>query len=162
MMNKESMPKPVVFIRYVVHAAVASYGIMILGEVIEYLIGLPLGSQNRRLDYFFIGPTFLFPILAGLILGFIFGARLPRSSSRLLFIFPLAIMAWEVWVFIHYNDEVTWRNFVNNFLGTNCTSSECLEEGWITSPLVSSLAYSLGAEFGRLKASFAASRTSCS
>jgi hypothetical protein len=157
MSNKESMPKPVVFIRYVVHAAIASYGVMILGDIVELL--LPV-RQGRRLDYFFIGPTFLFPILAGLILGFIFGARLPRSSSRLLFIFPLAIMAWEVWVFIHYNDEVTWRNFVNNFLGTNCTSSECLEEGWITSPLVSSLTYSLGAEFGRLKASFAASRTS--
>ena len=157
MSNKESMPKPVVFIRYVVHAAIASYGVMILGDIVEIL--LPV-RQGRRLDYFFIGPTFLFPILAGLTLGFIFGARLPRSSSRLLFIFPLAIMAWEVWVFIHYNDEVTWRNFVNNFLGTNCTSSECLEEGWGTSPLVSSLAYSLGAEFGRLRAFFAASRTS--
>jgi hypothetical protein len=157
MSNKESMPKPVVFIRYVVHAFIASYGVMILGDIVEVL--LPV-RQGRRLDYFFIGPTFLFPILAGLILGFIFGARLRRSSSRLLFIFPLAIMAWEVWVFIHFNDEVTWRNFVNNFLGTNCTSSECLEEGWITSPLVSSLTYSLGAEFGRLKASFAASRTS--
>lgn len=157
MSNNESMPRPVVFIRYVVHAAIASYGVMILGDIVEVL--LPI-RQGRRLDYFFIGPTFLFPILAGLILGFIFGARLPRSSSRLLFIFPLAIMAWEVWVFVHFNDEVTWRNFVNNFVGTNCTSSECLEEGWITSPLVSSLAYSLAAELGRLKASFAASRTS--
>jgi hypothetical protein len=160
MLNKESMPKPVVFIRYLVHAAVASYGIMILGEVIEYLIGLPLGSQNRRLDYIFIGPSFLFPILAGVILGFILGTGLPKLSSRLLFIFPLAMMAWELWAFVHSHFEVTWQNFVNNFLGTNCTSSECLEEAWITSPLISSLAYSLGAELGRLRASFAASPTS--
>jgi hypothetical protein len=153
------MPKALAIIRYVVHAAVASYGIMILGEVAEYLIGLHLGSQNRRLDYFFIGPSFLFPTLAGVILGFILGTGLPKSSSRILFILPLAMMAWELWAFVHSNFDVTWQNFVNNFLGTQCGSSECLEEAWITSPLISSLAYSLGAEFGRLRASCAPSES---
>jgi hypothetical protein len=135
------MSKVGLLIQYAVHAIVCSYGVMILADIVQQLVDLPLGSQNRWLDYFFIGPTFLVPILFALALGVVFGASLPKLSSRLLFIFPLAMMSWELWVWIH-EPEMTVHRLVDNFVGTSCTSSECLEEALLTMPLVSSFAYS--------------------
>src|SRR5579859_5523770 len=89
------------FVQYVLHAAFASYGLMIVGGVVSYLVGLPVGGA-RYVDNVFIGPTFLFPIVAGLVFGIAFGARLPKVSSRLLYLFPLAIMIWELWTWIDY------------------------------------------------------------
>lgn len=140
--QEKNIPKIVAFIRYSVHAAIAGYGITILGMILT----------TRRLDYYFFAPRFLFPIVVGLVLGFIFGARLPKLSSRLLFLFPLAMAIWEVWVWFHHNNAVTPQNFVDYFLGTHCSSSECLGQVVITSPLISSITYSLGAELGRLRA----------
>lgn len=153
------MSRPWLFVQYIVHSIVASYGLMILGEIIEYLVGLHFGSQNRWLDYYFIGPTFLFPIIAGLVAGFVLGASLPRASSRLLLLLPLAMMVWELWGWIH-DPGITVHRLMDNFVGTNCESSECLEEGWLTSPLISAIAYSLGAEVGRFRTRLGVARRS--
>jgi len=61
------------------------------------------------------------------------------------------MLLWELWAFISSNYDVTWQNFYNTYLGTHCESSECLGELLITSPLVSSVAYTVGAEIGRLR-----------
>jgi hypothetical protein len=137
------------FVRYIAHAALASYGIMILGEVVQHLLELPLGSQTRWVDYYFIGPTFLFPIVIGLILGVLWGASLPSTTSRLLAVVPLALLIWELWGWAH-EPGITLQHIVSNFVGRDCSSSECLEEAWITSPVISALAYSVGAEIGRI------------
>jgi hypothetical protein len=152
------MSRPGLFVQYIVHAIVASYGLMILGEVVEYIVGLPFGSQNRWVDYYFIGPTFLFPISAGMIAGYILGDSLPKASSRLLLLLPLAMMSWDLSAFLNSNYDVTLHNFINTYLGKNCTSSECLGEAWVTSPLISAIAYSLGAEGRRFKTYLAARR----
>ena len=140
--------------RYILHAFLASYGIMFLGFFVEMLF-----PARRKVDYFFIGPTFLFPVVAGLFLGVLFGGRLSAPLSRCLFLLPLAIMLWDFWTFLNFNNDVTWRNFFHTYLGTNCTSSECLSEVLVTSPFLSSLSYALGAEIGRLRHVFSWKRT---
>jgi hypothetical protein len=132
--------------RYIVHALFASYGIMLLGFMIEMLL-----PNSRKVDYFFFAPTFLFPILAGLCMGIAFGAKLPAPLSRCLFLLPFVMMLWEIWAFVSSHYDVAWWNFYNTYLsGTDCESSECLGGVLVTSPLVSSLAYTVGAEIGRL------------
>ena len=61
---------------------------------------------------------------------------------------PLAIGVWEVtgWIRYQYPGEVLRVSLVDNFLTANCGSSECLYELGITAPLVSSLAFAVGAE----------------
>jgi hypothetical protein len=135
--------------KYIVHALFASYGIVLLGFFIEVML-----PNSRKVDYFFGAPTFLFPIIAGLCMGILFGSRLPALLSRCLFILPFAMLLWEVWVFMKFNNDVTWQNFYNTYLGTQCESSECLGGLVVTSPLVSSLAYTVGAEIGRLGRTF--------
>lgn len=144
MSQETTILKPVAFLRYAVHVIVASYGVTILGEILA----------TRRLENYFFAPRFLFPIVAGLILGCIFGARLPKLPSRLLFIFPLAMMIWEVWVWLA-EPGMTLHYLADNFVGTNCSSSECLGQIAVTSPLISSLTYSLGAEIARWTAASA-------
>jgi hypothetical protein len=131
--------------KYIVHALFASYGIVLLGFFIEVML-----PNSRKVDYFFSAPTFLFPIIAGLCMGILFGSKLPALLSRCLFLLPFAMLLWELWAFISSNYDVTWLNFYNNYLGTHCESSECLGGLVVTSPLVSSLAYTVGAEIGRL------------
>src|ERR1700730_13718046 len=82
------------FVQYALHAAFASYGLIIVGGVVSYLVGLPVGGE-RYVDYVFIGPTFLFPVVGGLVFGFVLGARLPKVSSRTIYLFPLALIIWE-------------------------------------------------------------------
>jgi hypothetical protein len=141
--NRTSKPKTEAFLQYVVHPAMASYGVMILGAIFV----------TRRLEYYFFAPRFLFPIAVGLTLGFGLGARLPKLSSRLLFIFSLAMTVWELWAWIAA-PEMTLHRLADNFVGTNCSSSECLGQLLITSPLISSLTYAVGAELGRSRNSF--------
>jgi hypothetical protein len=131
--------------KYIVHALFASYGIVLLGFFIEGML-----PNSRKVDYFFLAPTFLFPIIAGLCMGILFGSKLPPLLSRCLFLLPFAMLLWEVWAFISSNYDVTWLNFYNTYLGTHCESSECLGGLVVTSPLVSSLAYTVGAEIGRM------------
>jgi hypothetical protein len=133
------------FGKYIVHALYASYGIVLLGFFIEVML-----PNSRKLDYLFFNPTFLFPIIAGLGMGIRFGSKLPALLSRCLFLLPFAMLLWELWAFVSSNYDVTWQNFYNTYLGTHCESSECLGGLLVTSPLVSSLAYTVGAEIGRL------------
>jgi hypothetical protein len=64
------------------------------------------------------------------------------------------MLLWDLWAFISSHYDVTWLNFYNTYLGTDCGSSECLGGLVVTSPLVSSLAYTVGAEIGRLGRTF--------
>jgi hypothetical protein len=122
---------------------------MILGFFVEVML-----PNSRKVEYYFGAPTFLFPIMAGLCLGILFGSRLPPLLSRCLFLLPFAMLLWELWAFISSHYAVTWQNFYNTYLGTQCGSSECLGGLLVTSPLISSLAYTVGAEIGRLGRAF--------
>jgi hypothetical protein len=135
--------------KYIVHALIASYGITLFGFFIELML-----PNSRKVDYLFFNPTFLFPIIAGLCMGIRFGSKLPALLLRCLFLLPFAMLLWELSVFIGSNYDVTWQNFYNTYLGTQCESSECLGGLLVTSPLVSSLAYTVGAEIGRLGRTF--------
>jgi hypothetical protein len=138
-------------LRYLCHAALASYGVLAINFVIEFLIGEMVGSYNRFLDYVFFGPTFLIPVLMGLIIGYYLGKSLPALSSRLIFLIPLFLMAYEVWISVKYglHDGTALKNITDNFFGVNCSASECLGELVNTAPLFSSVAYAIGAEIGR-------------
>jgi hypothetical protein len=145
--------KGLFLIRYVVHSVLASYGAVILVVIIEYVVGLAIGPQNRFLDFVVVGPTFLMPIVVGLGLGYRFGGSTRRYIARLVFAVPLIIAVYEVtsWSTHTYDGESWAKALWDNFLGTNCGSSECLEEMLISAPLFSSLAYVIGSELAAAK-----------
>lgn len=146
------MPKRPV-LQYITHAVLASYGIVLIAIAIQALAMRAIGPQNHFLDYVFWGPTFLIPIVIGVLLGACFGGRLPRLSSRLIFVFPLIIAAYDVWSWVHHAhpiEPMLW-SLQDNFLGMYCGSSLCLEELGASAPLFSAIAYAAGSEFAAVR-----------
>ena len=138
---------------YCVHVVVAAYICPFLVFVSEIILAAVLGISDLRLQKFVIGPTFIAPILSGIIAGYYVGRYLRSGAMRCLFGIPLAIGAWEILTWYRYSlhNGAFWAVIRENFLGSQCGASECLEEALITLPLISSLAYMLGAEIYNLK-----------
>ncbi len=140
--------------KFLGHLVLATYGIVALSFLSEVPLHLIVGSQDRFLDYFVIGPTFALPIVFGLLAGYRFGRRLPPLASRLLRAPPLLLLIYELY-FVDYKLQYPRENLQaalwNNYVGINCTASECLGEAFLTAPFVAALAYTVGAELGRLK-----------
>ena len=134
--------------KFLLISALSSYGIALLCFILEMLIGSSVGPQNRFLDYAFLGPTFAVPVSLGLVLGYLTGLRVPRLSSRLVFVVPMALAVYEVatWVTSRYPGPPLLAEIAANFLTSDCSSSECGEELVITAPLLSSLAFAVGSE----------------
>jgi|SRR5580698_10488640 hypothetical protein len=145
------IPKWASLLLYLCHVVIASYGVLLINSTIELAIGKMIGPQSRSLDYIFFGPTFIAPILLGLALGYRFGRSLTALSSRLIFLIPLVLVAYSVWISVKYGvpGESAVNNIKDNYLGAGCESSECLYEALVSAPLFSSIAYSAGAEIGR-------------
>jgi hypothetical protein len=95
--------------------------------------------------FYLVGePWFIGPVLAGFVFGF-FAWRWFRSITGLfVWVAPVlmlfvAIASWKTGGFQPY-----WRDVWDNFFGAGCGGSECLYEFFVTAPLYSSLAFSLG------------------
>jgi len=140
-------------LRFVGHLALATYGVLTL----SFLIAIPLGFViGDRLSAYFVGtgPAFGLWIVLGLLMGYRFGRRLPAPASRLLWVPSFLLLAYELyftWYKLQWPGENLRAELWNNFIGSNCEASECAYEFLETAPFVSALAYSLGAELGRLK-----------
>jgi hypothetical protein len=142
----------VLVMRTLLHIVIVTYGILSMCLAGDYLLGRVLGANQRYADYVFFGPTFAVPIALGCWVGYRFGIRLPRWVSWLLFVPSLLLMCHEIATEYRYRipDQHFLSHLFDNYFGRHCEASECLNELLITAPLLSSFAYSLGAEFRRM------------
>lgn len=141
-------------LRFLGHLALATYGIVALCFLTGILLHLVIGFLDRFLEYFVFGPTFALPIILGLLAGHRFGRRLPALASRLLWVPAFVLLAWQLYLEykLRYPGENMRAELWNNYVGIDCGASECLAEALGTTPLVAAIAYTVGAELGRLKA----------
>lgn len=139
-------------LQFVVHTILAGWVTVAIAGLLELGLGA-LTGLDRQLDRYFWGPTFLAPALLGVLGGFLAGKRSGRLVTWFVFLVPLLWLIWEVnaWVRLEPSGSATRRVLFDNFWGTQCAGSECLEQPLITAPLVAAIAYSLGAELGRLR-----------
>jgi hypothetical protein len=54
-------------LKFLAHLALVTCGVVIISFLLEFSVGLVIGSQARFLDYFVVGPTFAVPIISGLL-----------------------------------------------------------------------------------------------
>jgi len=136
-------------LQFLAHSALAGYVTVALAGLLELLLGLLTGS-DRSLDFYFWGPTFLAPGLIGLARRFFRRATLASSLVMVCFSDSLILGIWELvtWIRLEPHGNEIAGLLRDNFLGTRCGASECLEELLITAPLIASIAYAMGAEFG--------------
>jgi hypothetical protein len=89
-------------------------------------------------------PYFVFPILAAFVFG-VLSHRYSLSLSALwVWVLPAAILLWNVFTWRNGGYRPYWPDVWNNYFGSDCGSSECAYEFFVTAPFYTSLAYTLG------------------
>jgi hypothetical protein len=89
-------------------------------------------------------PYFVFPILAAFGFG-VLSHRYSLSRSALwVWVFPAVILLWNVFTWRNGGFRPYWPDVWNNYFGSDCGSSECAYEFFVTAPFYTSLAYTLG------------------
>lgn len=132
-------------VRHVGHlgSATLAAGVIsvILSVVLDFL--LPRGIDES---------LSLSPLFAGAIVGYLVNRNMRDLSARLVWIIPL------VWLVYGIQDATgsfsqAWANkslsayIWDNFFGTHCGGTECLNEILFTAPFLSSISYSITAYF---------------
>jgi hypothetical protein len=131
-----------------VESVAASYGGAISAYSASHALGLFVGD-GRLVDAMLIGPTFLLPIMAGM-LGAAFAFGLRRHVS------PTSYFAWIVPSILFYKaamEVIRSPDFPgsapawNTLFGPGCGGSECLYAAFFAVPLVCGFSYSISSAF---------------
>jgi hypothetical protein len=128
-------------VRYVGHLGSATLAAGVISVILEIL--LPRGTSAS---------FSLSPLLAGAIMGYLVNRKMRDLSARWVWIIPL------VWLVYGIQDATgsfsqAWAHeslsayIWDNFFGTHCSGTECLNKLLFTAPFLSSVAYSITAYF---------------
>ena len=129
--------------RWYVHLLIATVGAMTVGFIPAALMGR--WTLSTGLD------TVGFPIpIVAFVLGYVFSPRHRCEGAIWVWIPPLLLFVWEAHE-LASGWNATWSNktrmqyVYDNLLGVTraCRDRECLDELFVTMPLVSSICYSL-------------------
>jgi hypothetical protein len=89
-------------------------------------------------------PYFALPVLTGFFLGVLSSRFFRSSSAAWVWVLPTIILVWNLLSWHNGGYRPYWPDVWNNYFGSNCGSSECLYELFITAPFYTSFAYTLG------------------
>jgi hypothetical protein len=129
---------------------VASYGSTATAAGCMYLLYPLVQAASPRLSFhqfnrIFSVPYFPVQIAFGFAIGCIGRRRFGTRFSLWVWSIPLLIFMWQLAVFQPSVLESFWRARVSHFLGSACRPPACFDQLRYTSPLYTSIAYSVGA-----------------
>jgi len=105
-------------------------------------------SAMLQLTLLFRAPFFLGALLGGAIMGYLVNRNVRDLMALLVWLVPLAWLIYGIRDFTASYSEV-WAHqsrsayIWDNFFGTRCSGSECLNELLFTTPFLSSISYSV-------------------
>jgi len=137
-------------VKVVIEFLVASYGSTAGAAAFMYMLYPPVQAVSPRLSFHefnrvFSVPYFPVQIAFGLAVGCIGQKRFGTRYSLWVWSIPLLIFMWHFIVFEPSVLESVWRARANHFLGSACRPPLCFDQLRYTSPLYTSIAYSIGA-----------------
>lgn len=89
-------------------------------------------------------PYFALPVISAFFLG-VLSHRYSRSSSAAwVWVLPTVVLIWNLFTWKTGGFRPYWPDVWNNYFSSDCGSSECLYEIFVTAPFYTSLAYTLG------------------
>lgn len=137
-------------VRVAIECFVASYGSTASAAAFMYLLYPLVQAVNPRLSFhefnrIFSVPYFPVQIAFGFAVGWIGRGRFGTRFYLWVWSIPLLIFVWQFVVFEPSVLESYWRVRVSHFLGSGCRPPVCLDQLRYTSPLYTSIAYSVGA-----------------
>ena len=89
-------------------------------------------------------PLFVFPILAGVLFGVLSWRKGWRSSAMWVWLLPVINHVFNIFTWRTGGFRQHWIDVWNNFFGSQCGSSECAYEVFVTAPMYRSVAYIFG------------------
>jgi hypothetical protein len=89
-------------------------------------------------------PYFVAPVLAGFILGILSHRFFQSRTGAWVWSIPALILVWNLLRWENGNFRPNWPDVWANFFSSQCSSSECLYEVFVTTPFYTSVAYALG------------------
>lgn len=133
--------------RYLINLAVAWPGVMAVIFGCAILTG---AVWLKWLDPLIEPPVFPLQLAAAFLLGLALNRHFSSRVACWVWIPPLAILAWDVSNWANspaplWDRTSAWRDVWNNYFGTQCQGSECLNELLLTGPFYTAVLYSLGA-----------------
>jgi hypothetical protein len=129
---------------------VASYG-STAGAAASMFLLYPLAKAlNANLSFhqfnrIFSVPYFPVQIAFGLAVGYLGRKRFGTRFSFWVWTVPLLIFIWHFFAFEPSVLEGFWRVRLDHFVGSACRPPACFDQTSYTSPLYTSIAYTLGA-----------------
>jgi hypothetical protein len=135
------MDRPSIIVRYLGHFGSATLAAGIIGVILSFM-----------LSGIFKEPLLPGALLGGAIMGYLVNRNVRDIAALLVWLVPLA------WLFYGIRDSAAYYSEAwaqqsrsayiwDNFFGTHCSGSECLNELLFTAPFLSSVAYSITAYF---------------
>jgi len=130
--------------RTVFYLLAESIAVSYLGLLISFVAQLGatlLITRNRWLDGMFIAPTFLVPMLTGLLMSYFFRKH-TSNVSYLAWVVPAIVLVRAI-VELNHGPNSSTGDTWDNLFGIHCESSECLYEVLVSVPLVCAVSYSV-------------------
>jgi hypothetical protein len=107
------------------------------GSFIDHMVGQPVFMGVGQ-------PYYPVLILAGLTLGLVSPRFFHAGGAPWVWVLPLTVLLWHVFTWRNHGYLPYWSDIWNNYFGSNCGSSECLYELFVTVPFYASAAYTAG------------------
>jgi hypothetical protein len=147
-----------VFPSFVIQLVASTVGAMIIANVALLLPAITIAAVTRNTsggnfvdhvaDQHFLHaagePYFLAPVLTGLVLGVLSHSLFRSRSAAWVWVLPLVVLLWNIFSWRNGGYRPYWPDVWNNYFGSDCGSSECMYEWFVTAPFYTSAAYSLG------------------
>jgi len=110
-----------------------------------------MSGRAQFIEYLTLGPSFVLPIVWGLILGYYVSVRHPSRAVYWTWVVPATLLVCGLVTSVAAGTAVS-QNLVNLFGRSSRCSSICLEQLFFSAPLVSSVAYGCSAKFRQVAA----------
>lgn len=140
-------------LQFLGHLILATYGVVIPTFGVGYPLAAALDPQGRAINYFFVSPTFAFPLVVGLLLGYRFGRSLSPAGGWTICFTPLVCLTF--WPYASHSAGSSWQSVWTRLFGTACVGDDCYFQFGLqvvaTAPLVAALGYPIGAALGSRK-----------
>jgi len=130
------------------HLVIATLGTLLITGVMSFLLSLLAGQHFVSLVA--LGPLFLLPIVSGVALGYAFATILPRYGATWVWVVPAVFLAINIAAAL--SNPYERRDIWLNEFGPQAHCTACLDETFVTVPLVGCIGYAIGAGVRRTQA----------
>ena len=152
------MPRRHWFLDFVIQLLVSTVGSFFIAVFISIVSAMLTAALSRNtsggnfMDHVVNQPTFALldppyytgPVFAGLALGFLSHRVYPSRVAAWVWTIPTIVLVWNMLTWRNGGYRPYWHDVWANYFSSECSSSECLYQIFVTVPFYSSVAYTFG------------------